>query len=48
VISLPDFTRLRSTLSDSDWQQIQRLIDALREMQALLADHETRITDLEP
>jgi DNA-binding PadR family transcriptional regulator len=35
-------------LTEEGWQQLQRLVDALRELQAASADHETRIADLEP
>jgi hypothetical protein len=56
VTDVPDFRRSEgSSLTDGEWQQIQFLIAAFRELQTAtdaletdVADHEARITVLEP
>lgn len=53
MIEVPDFSRLPRAVEPSGQpsvelaQQVQRLIDALRELQETIADHEQRITALE-
>jgi hypothetical protein len=55
TIELPDLTRYQSALTVSDWQQLMLAFRAIRELQdelttalATIADHEARITVLEP
>lgn len=54
-IELPDLQRYQSALTVSDWQQLQKAFAAIRELQdeltaalVIIADHESRITVLEP
>jgi hypothetical protein len=54
VIEVPDYQRLRrltdkeGRVTQEGWAEIDRLIRAIRELQETAADHETRITTLEP